>query len=53
MQAHHRHEILERSLHLAGPDRILAMGFSITTANGKAVRNANELTAGDAQEELD
>ena len=47
MQAHHRHEILERSLHLAGPNRILAMGFSITTANGKAVRNANELKAGD------
>lgn len=47
MQANHRHEILERSLHLAGPDRILAMGFSITTANGKAVRNANELKAGD------
>lgn len=47
MQAHHRHEILEHSLHLAGPDRILAMGFSITTANGKAVRNANELKAGD------
>ena len=47
MQAHHRHEMLERSIHMAGPDRILAMGFSITTVNGKAVRNAEELKTGD------
>lgn len=47
LQQRHQLELLQRSVKLAGPDRILAMGFSITTHQGKAVRNANELKAGD------
>lgn len=38
---------LEKSLKLAGPERILSLGFSITTKQGKAVRSADELNAGD------
>ena len=39
--------LAEKSVKLAGPDRILAMGFSITLHKGKAVRNADALTPGD------
>lgn len=39
--------LAEKSVKLAGPDRILAMGFSITLHNGKAVRNADALIPGD------
>lgn len=46
-QQHTRHEQLVRALRLAGPDRILALGFSITFSNGKPVRNAAELQPGD------
>ncbi len=47
LQAHHRHDMLQRSIKLAAPDRILAMGFSITTHNGKTVRDAATLKSGD------
>lgn len=47
LQAHHRHDMLQRSIKLAAPDRILAMGFSITTHNGKTVRDAATLKPGD------
>lgn len=42
-----RHEQVVRALRLAGPDRILALGFSITYHKGKPVRNASELREGD------
>lgn len=47
LQRRHQLELLQRSVKLAGPDRILAMGFSITTHEGKAVRNADEVKQGD------
>ena len=47
LQAHHCHDMLQRSIKLAAPDRILAMGFSITTHNGKIVRDAATLKPGD------
>lgn len=47
VQRHHQLELLQRSVKLAGPDRILAMGFSITTHEGKAVRNAEDVKQGD------
>ena len=47
LQRRHQLELLQRSVKLAGPDRILAMGFSITTHEGKAVRNAEEVKQGD------
>ena len=37
----------EAFLKLSSPDYILAKGYSITTKNGKAVKDANELQAGD------
>lgn len=46
-QAHQQQQLLQRSIHLAGPDRILAMGYSITRINGKAVRDASDLKPGD------
>ncbi len=46
-KAHHKHEMLERSVKLAEPSRILALGFSITMKDGKPVRRADELKPGD------
>lgn len=43
----HRQELLERSIKMAGPERILSLGFSITTKDGKTVRDASALTKGD------
>lgn len=47
LRERHRQEMVARSLRLAGPDRILALGFSITLKDGKAVRNTAQLSAGD------
>lgn len=47
LQQKHQLGLLQRSIKLAGPERILAMGFSITTHQGKAVRDASTLQAGD------
>ena len=49
-QAHQRHQLLERSLKLAGPERILSLGFSITMKDGRAVRRADQLQPGDVIE---
>lgn len=38
---------LERGVRLAGPDRILALGFTITLKEGKPVNNADQLKSGD------
>ena len=43
----HRLELAERTLKLAGPERILKMGFSITLKDGKTVRSADSLKKGD------
>lgn len=42
-----RQELLQRSLTLADPKRVLAMGFSLTTLNGKVVKDAEQLAKGD------
>ncbi|EJW96149.1 exodeoxyribonuclease VII large subunit [gut metagenome] len=47
---HDQHTLIERSLRLAGPNRILAMGFSITLTNGKPIRSAASLRPGDILE---
>lgn len=44
---HQKHDILSKSVNLANPKRILAMGYSITFHNGKPVRNANDIKQGD------
>ena len=44
---HHRLDIARRGIRLAAPDRILALGFSITLKDGKAVRDASHLRKGD------
>ncbi|MBR0037331.1 MAG: exodeoxyribonuclease VII large subunit [Bacteroidales bacterium] len=38
---------IEKSIEVSQPDNILKRGFSITRKNGKAVKAANELQAGD------
>lgn len=43
----HQLDIMQKSIQLASPDRILALGFSITLKNGRTVRNASQLTEGD------
>ncbi|MDO4930190.1 MAG: exodeoxyribonuclease VII large subunit [Bacteroidales bacterium] len=47
MRERHRLELADRSIKLAGPERILNMGFSITLKDGKAVRDAALLKPGD------
>lgn len=47
MAEHHRQDILSRSIRLAGPERILAMGFSITMKDGKVVSSPQALKPGD------
>ena len=42
-----RLNFIEKNLSMAGPERILKMGFSITLHNGKAVTNAAQLKSGD------
>lgn len=44
---HHSQEILMRSIRLAGPERILAMGFSITLKDGRVVTASQTLSPGD------
>lgn len=42
-----RLDFWQKALTLAGPERILRLGFSITTLNGRTLRNADEVKAGD------
>ena len=42
-----RLNFIEKNLSMAGPERILKMGFSITLHNGKAVTDAAQLKSGD------
>lgn len=46
----HRLALFEKSLQLAGPERILRMGYSITFHNGRPVRDAASLQPGDTLE---
>ena len=43
----HRLEIIKGKMEAASPEHILAMGYSITRVNGKAVRSVDELMPGD------
>lgn len=43
----HRLELLSQRVAAADPDRLLKCGYSITLHNGRAVRSAGELKAGD------
>lgn len=44
---HHKHDMLERSIQLASPERIYAMGFSIASCQGRVVKSAKQLKPGD------
>lgn len=46
-KTHKQHEMLEKSIALADPKRILSMGYSITLHNGKVVKDAAMLKQGD------
>lgn len=46
----HRMEMLAQRAGAMNPEKILRQGYSITTLNGKAVRNISELKAGDVIE---
>lgn len=37
----------QRALKMAGPERILRMGFSITMKNGRPIRSVEEIKPGD------
>lgn len=41
-----RHEQIERTLRLTGPERILALGYSITLKNGRPVRRVDDVEEG-------
>lgn len=42
-----RLEMYRRNLEMAGPERILSLGFSITTCNGQIITQARQLKPGD------
>lgn len=42
-----RIDTASKSIRLAGPERVFSLGFSLTTVNGKAVRDASQLKTGD------
>ena len=46
-EQNHRLDILKEKVDAASPRHILAMGYSITRVNGKAVRSLGEIAAGD------
>lgn len=46
-EQHHRLNLCQRYLDAASPKHILALGYSITRVNGKAVRNASQIKPGD------
>jgi exodeoxyribonuclease VII large subunit len=43
----HRLEIIKGKMDAASPEKILAMGYSITRVNGKAVRSVADVKPGD------
>ena len=43
----HRLEIIKEKVDAASPEHILALGYSITRVNGKAVRSLDDIVAGD------
>lgn len=49
---HHRLELLAQRVEAENPERLLRRGYSITTYNGKAVRNAAQLPKGALVETL-
>ena len=44
--ARHRLQLIEQRVEAVNPERLLQRGYSITTYNGRAVRNATELPEG-------
>ena len=44
---HHKLDLCQRSLDAASPEHILALGYSITRVNGKAVRSPGDVMPGD------
>ena len=46
----HKLDLYQRSIEAASPEHILSLGYSITRLNGKAVRDASSLKAGDEVE---
>lgn len=45
-QQRHRLEILEQKIEAASPQRILALGYTLTTCNGQVVRSKNDVAPG-------
>lgn len=46
VDARHRLQLIEQRIEAVNPERLLQRGYSITTYNGRAVRNAMELPEG-------
>lgn len=46
VDARHRLQLIEQRVEAVNPERLLQRGYSITTYNGRAVRNATELPDG-------
>ncbi|MBO7302297.1 MAG: exodeoxyribonuclease VII large subunit [Bacteroidaceae bacterium] len=45
---HHKLDLCQRSMEAASPEHILALGYSITRVNGKAVRSLDDVMPGDS-----
>lgn len=50
VQKHQRIDYLSKVLHLARPERLLSMGYSLTLKDGRPISNATILEAGDVIE---
>ena len=47
MAEQHRLQLIAQRVDAVNPERMLRLGYSLTYKNGRIVRNANELEAGD------
>ena len=44
---HHRLDLWQKYMDASSPERILALGYSITRVNGRALRSVNDVAVGD------
>ena len=47
LQEHHKRELMEFRTEAVNPEKLLRKGYSITRCNGRVVRSADQLKAGD------
>ena len=46
-EQHHKLDLNQKYIEASSPERLLALGYSITRVNGKAVRSVDDIAPGD------